>query len=355
MEEDCSDEDSSLRDYWKKNAESKKKKREKKKKKERKGKKEREGKEEADGTDQESEGTFDGAQLDSTKLTTLTSRNENPLGNLPQDSNSNRTSLDLKETPSSAQQNNSYLAFQNDDVESIQLSDFDNLSTDGSISPSPPRTTTGAEDIDMEGEPPSNQEEVGTPETTGAPAQIQSSSESNSIDPALHTSSDQTETQVSSDSTLALQSQSPPPENPLEVGEASILTVDVLNKIVKSSREKAPIHNHQTDLDFFRIKEQRYLKHLHKFQNDDGNYTISQPIAMALALAVETEQRNKHFIYAQNEYQMTHLRNILESANFAGRIRDEVTEKKITKHIIENLTLPVEESRTQLEKTLSLY
>jgi hypothetical protein len=70
---------------------------------------------------------------------------------------------------------------------------------------------------------------------------------------------------------------------------------------------------------------------------------------MALALAVETEQRNKHFIYAQNEYQMTHLRNILESANFAGRIRDEVTEK-ITKHIIENLTLPVEESRTQLEE-----
>jgi hypothetical protein len=46
---------------------------------------------------------------------------------------------------------------------------------------------------------------------------------------------------------------------------------------------------------------------------------------------------------------MTHLRNILESANFAGRIRDEVTEK-ITKHIIESLTLPVEESRTQLEE-----
>ena len=79
MEEDCSDEDSSLRDYWKKSAESRKKKREKKKKKERKGK------EEADGTDQESEGTLDGAQLDPTKLTTLTSRNENPLGNLPQD------------------------------------------------------------------------------------------------------------------------------------------------------------------------------------------------------------------------------------------------------------------------------
>ncbi len=127
MEEDCSDEDSSLRDYWKKSAESRKKKREKKKK-----KKERKGKEEADGTDQDSESTLDGTQLDPTKLATLTSRNENPLGNLPQDSNSHRTSLDLEETPSSSQQNNSSLAFQNDEVKSIQLSDFDNLSTDGS-------------------------------------------------------------------------------------------------------------------------------------------------------------------------------------------------------------------------------
>jgi hypothetical protein len=347
MAEESQDEDSSLRDYWKKRAGSKKegkKKRERKKK-----KKEGKGKEEADGTDQDSESTLDGAHLDPTKLTTLTSRNENPIGNLPQDSNSNRTSLDLEEIPSSSQQSNSSLAFQDDEVESINLTDFENISTDGSISPTPPRTTTGSEDIDMEGEPPSNQEEVGTPETTGTPAQIQGNSESNSIDPALHTSSDQTETQVSTDSTSAPQSQSPPPESPLEVGEASILTVDVFNKIVRSSREKAPIHNHQTDLDFFRIKEQRYLKHLHKFQNDDGNHTISQPIAMALALAVETEQRNKHFLYAQNEYHMTHLRNILESANFAGRIRDEVTEK-ITKHIIENLTLPVEESRTQLEE-----
>jgi hypothetical protein len=152
MEEDCSDEDSSLKDYWKKNAESKKK--SKKKREKKKKKKERKGKEEADGTDQESESTLDGTLLDPTKLTTLTSRNENPLGNLPQDSNSNRTSLNLEEAPSSSQQNNSSLAFQNDDAESIQLSDFDNLSTDGSISPSPPRTTTGAEDIDMEGEPP---------------------------------------------------------------------------------------------------------------------------------------------------------------------------------------------------------
>ena len=65
------------------------------------------------------------------------------------------------------------MAFQDDEVESINLADFENIiSTDGSISPSPPRTTTGAEDIDTEGAPPSNQEEVGTPVTTETPAQL---------------------------------------------------------------------------------------------------------------------------------------------------------------------------------------
>ncbi len=111
--------------------ESRKKKREKKKKK--KKKKEHKGKEEADGTDQDSESTLDGAQLDSTKLITLTSRNENPLGNLPQDSNSNRISLDLEEIPSSSQQSNSSLAFQNDEVESINRTDFENIRTDGAF------------------------------------------------------------------------------------------------------------------------------------------------------------------------------------------------------------------------------
>ncbi len=77
MAEESQDEESSLRDYWKKRGVTKK---EGKKKRERKKKKnERKGKEEADGTDQDSESTLDGAQLDPTKLTTLTSRHENPL------------------------------------------------------------------------------------------------------------------------------------------------------------------------------------------------------------------------------------------------------------------------------------
>jgi hypothetical protein len=88
---------------------------------------------------------------------------------------------------------------------------------------------------------------------------------------------------------------------------------------------------------------------MQKFRNGDGSYTVSHPIAMSLFLALETEQRNKKFIYAQNEYQMTHLRNIVDSANSAVKIRDEVS-ANITKHIIDKLSSPVEDSQKQIEK-----
>jgi hypothetical protein len=129
----------------------------------------------------------------------------------------------------------------------------------------------------------------------------------------------------------------------------SILTVDVVNDIVKRGRTSSPIREYTSSLEFFNIKEQRYLQHMQKFRNGDGSYTVSHPIAMSLILALETEQRNKNFIYAQNEYQMTHLQNIIESANFAGKIRDEVS-ANITMHIIDKLSLPVEDSQKQIEK-----
>jgi hypothetical protein len=46
---------------------------------------------------------------------------------------------------------------------------------------------------------------------------------------------------------------------------------------------------------------------------------------------------------------MTHMRNIVDSANFAVRIRDEVS-ANITKHIIDNLSSPVADSQKQIEK-----
>ncbi len=70
---------------------------------------------------------------------------------------------------------------------------------------------------------------------------------------------------------------------------------------------------------------------------------------MSLFLALETEQRNKNYIIAQNEYQMTHMRNIVDFANFTVRIRDEVS-ANITKHIIDKLSSPVADSQKQTEK-----
>jgi hypothetical protein len=129
---------------------------------------------------------------------------------------------------------------------------------------------------------------------------------------------------------------------------APILTVETFNQIVKASGEGTPIYQHKSRSEFFKSKEENYLKEMGKYKNDDGSYTISHPIAMTIALALETEQRNRNYIYHQNEFQLDHFKSILEAASFAKQIRDNVT-KNITEHIIGQLSGPVEESQTQLE------
>jgi hypothetical protein len=129
---------------------------------------------------------------------------------------------------------------------------------------------------------------------------------------------------------------------------APILTVETFNQIVKASGRSTLLHQYNSRLEFFKSKEKNYLKEMGRYQNDDGSYTISHPIAMTIALALETEQRNRNYIYHQNEFQVDHLRNVLETANFAKQIRDNVT-KNITEHIIKELSGPVEASQSQLE------
>jgi hypothetical protein len=52
---------------------------------------------------------------------------------------------------------------------------------------------------------------------------------------------------------------------------------------------------------------------------------------MSLLLALEIEQRSKNYIKQQNEYHLTQMRTIVDSASFAARMRDEVT-SSVTTH-----------------------
>jgi hypothetical protein len=118
-------------------------------------------------------------------------------------------------------------------------------------------------------------------------------------------------------------------------GNTSVLTVDLLNEIVKRARPTSPIREHTSDLDLFNLKEERYRHGIKQFRNEDGSFTISQPIAMSLLLALETEQRSKNHFKLANEFHLTQMRTMVDSASFAVRIRDEVT-ANITKLIIDN-------------------
>jgi hypothetical protein len=282
---------------------------------------------EAKSTDKDGQDMHEGNTLDHTKLITLTSAGEDK-----------RTSSTLEETPSPLY--TSRLGLQaiehNLDDDEDELLDFNEF-TSPEASPGPPGQGSQDEDVIMENaaSPSKVTEQTTAPDEATSGDQIQPSAGTTSLAPPQEIISPAPPQETNS---LALLQEN-----------TSILTVDVVNDIVKGGRSTSPIREHTSDLEFFNIKEQRYHHNMQHFRNGDGSYTVSHPIAMSLFLALKTEQRNKNYIIAQNEYQMTHMRNIMDSANFAVRIRDEVS-ANITKHIIDKLSSPVADSQKQIEK-----
>ncbi len=69
---------------------------------------------------------------------------------------------------------------------------------------------------------------------------------------------------------------------------APILTIEAFNNIFQGGKNKSPILIHETDQEFFRIKEQPYTQNMEEFDNGNGNYMTSRPVALSLALALES-------------------------------------------------------------------
>jgi hypothetical protein len=127
-----------------------------------------------------------------------------------------------------------------------------------------------------------------------------------------------------------------------------ILTIEAFNDIVKGGRSEPPSLVYSTEREFFKIKEHRFTQGMHKYDDGNGTYTISHPIAMAVALALETEQRNKLYLQALHDSQKTHVEYVKQTVGFARHIIEEVT-KNVSAHLIENLNSPIEESVKQIE------
>jgi hypothetical protein len=248
MEEDSQEEDSSLRDYWTKT-------RGKKQREKTKDGDKRSVSGEADSTDHEGQDKHEGNTLDPTKLTTFTSANEDTL------QNKNHTSSTSEEIPSSPLYT-SHLELQNNEGDSDDvLLDFNEFSSEENNSPGPIQPSHD-EDITMEGAASPNQAESAGPETSVEQASS-SAPENNSDLPAQGSSSDQIQSVTGTDNTSFA----------LPQANTSIITVDVVNDIVKGDRaSSSPIREHTSSLDFFNIKEQRYLQHMQKFWNGDGRH-----------------------------------------------------------------------------------
>jgi hypothetical protein len=228
MEGGSQDEDSSLRDYWTKKREKKKKRKERKKEGDR-----RSVSGETESTDHEGQDMHEGNTLDSTKLTTLTSANEDTL------QNENQTSSTSEEMPSSPLSlYTSHLELQNNDEDSDDvLLDFNEFTSPARNSPEPLQTSHD-EDVNMEGAASPNQAKSSGPETSVEQASS-SVPENNSNSPAQGSSGDQIQPAINANNTsLALPQDNTslalPQDNTslaLPQANTSILTVDVVNDI----------------------------------------------------------------------------------------------------------------------------
>ena len=337
MEED-SIEDGALKDYFEKG----KKKREKWKQKERK----RAGKgkaKEKEGDTSGKQGEENLAQRDPTKLTNLNPSKER----ISQNNQAGIAihSVDDSGTDSESGGNSPFPTAKSDRSCKGNLDDEDDdfLDTDFTFTPerASPTSLELSQDTDMSEETKSNQQEGADLSQSQQEDQELTSTPPGDNDISQESGTDRQQELAGSDQVAIL-------EGDLNLKGGPILTVEVFNEIAKASGESVPLFRYKTQSEFFKSKEANYLKEMTKFQNDDGSYTVSQTIANSIVLALEAEQRNRNYIYHHNEFNLSHLKGVLEAANFAKQVRDEVT-KNISEHIIAKLNKPVEESQTKLE------
>jgi hypothetical protein len=334
METDSLGNDSSMRDFWKKNEKEK----EKQGRKEKKGKGLR-GKDNSSGkasVDQEGQETQQTSKtLDSTCLMPLTSHTGET--HQPEQINtSEHITPDEGETTLGFPDNTSDVGSELRAFKTL----YDSLS-DGSVPTSP---TNYIGDVNMEAESSTNQNEDGL-QDSGTNQSDLSADITDLLIGRAAVERDSTE-QITEGS-----SQSDPAQinthHTIQEG-TPILTVEAFNDIVKGGRSESPSLAYSTEREFFTVKENCFTRGMHKYDNGNGTYTISHPIAMAVALALETEERNKLYLQALHESQKTHVEYVKQTAGFARHIIEEVT-KNVSTHLIENLNSPIEESVKQIE------
>jgi hypothetical protein len=324
MEVDSLEQDKTLRDYWKK----------KEKKKEKEGKKERKRKEvkrgnsanRVTGTDQEGLDDKSSESLDSPCLTSATSpeggTNHKEQINTSEQITTTEGKSDIS-TPDYPREFNALYG----------------VSPENSASISP--VDTGRNEI-MESNTSTNQEDSGQQDAGLDQLRLY-----DDISALLEDSAagEQINTEV-----LSNADQADPDQIKTHQEGTPVLTVEAFNDIVRGGRSKSPILiDDQDHQDFYQVKERRFAQCMERFDNGNGTYTISQLIAMAVVLALDTEQRNRNYIHAMNEFQVSQIQQIKKTSDFTKRITEEVT-KNISQHIIQKLDAPLKESKKQIEE-----
>jgi hypothetical protein len=117
--------------------------------------------------------------------------------------------------------------------------------------------------------------------------------------------------------------------------QALVITADIYRKFLEQHTGfgKTPI-NAKDERDFHRILKTQFSQALAPYRTPLNTYPFDEEIANSVFIALHTEQRNRTHLFRHNEYQLQHIKHLLQNLTWQEDLR-----KNVESEILDRLTV----------------
>jgi hypothetical protein len=134
--------------------------------------------------------------------------------------------------------------------------------------------------------------------------------------------------------------------------QSLVITADIYRKFLDNSTGfgKTPI-NVRDERDFLRILKSQFNQALAPYKTPLITYPFDEEIANSVFIALYTEQRNRTHLFKHNEYQLQHIKHMLQNLAWQEDLR-----KNVESEILDRLTVldrPLKEFAGVVERASS--
>jgi hypothetical protein len=117
--------------------------------------------------------------------------------------------------------------------------------------------------------------------------------------------------------------------------QALVITADIYRKFLEKNTGfgKTPI-NAKDERDFLRILKTQFSQALAPYKTPLNTYPFDEEIANSVFIALHTEQRSRTHLFKHNEYQLQHIKHMLQNLAWQEDLR-----KNVETEILDRLTV----------------